>query len=89
MLPNSMKIKILFILDKQKLIGHMEKDSAIIKTRKRSLWDSLKTGNLKVWENSILQVEIITSVSLNLTKKMEEAYINGLEKSRIYMKDSL
>lgn len=83
-----MKIRTLFILGKQKSIDLMAKDFAIIKTHKKSSMVSSKMGSWKEWENFIFLVGIITSVSLNSTKKMGEVCINGQENNRIFMKES-
>lgn len=89
MLQSFTKIKILFILGKQKLIDLMVKVFVTIKILKKSYTESLKTASLKVWESYISPVEIIILVNLSSIKKMEEAYINGQANNQIFMKDSL
>ena len=74
--------------EKLKLIGLMEKDSVIIKIRKKSSMENSKMGNWKAKVNFILLVEIIILVSSNSIKKMGVGYTNGLEKNPIFIKDN-
>ena len=83
-----MKTKISSILVKQKLIVLMGKDFAITKVHRKSSMVSSKMDNLKEWGNFTSQVETTTLVSSSLTKRMEEVYISGQERSLTSMKVS-
>lgn len=67
----------------------MEKVFAIIKIPKRLFLGNLKMGSLKVWENFISSVEIITLENSNLIRKMGGECTNGQGNSLIYIRVSL
>ena len=83
-----MRIRILFILEKQKSIDLMEKVYAIIKDHRKLSMESSKMVNWMDQVNFILLVETIILGSSSLIKKMVVDFIDGLEKSQISTKEN-
>ena len=71
------------------MIVLMEKESVSSKIPIKSFTDSLSMDNWKVKANCIFLLEIIMLVSLSLIKSRAEVFIDGLAKSRMFIKVSL
>lgn len=75
--------------DKQKQIGHMEKDYAFLKTHIKLSTANFIMDNYKAKDNYILLLEIIMQVNSDLIKKKAEAHIIGQESNLMCIKESL
>ena len=87
-LPNSLKIQKLFILEKPKSIALMEEVFASSKILIKSFMEISTMDNSKDKDNFILLLETTMLESLGLIKKKDEVYTLGLVKKAMFMRAS-